>query len=79
MTSLLTDAIRRAVTARTAFDTAGTFGLVALAVLLVALLERELLRSRRSGRHDVLLGAVGEPLLIVFLLATVARLATLIA
>lgn len=78
MSGLLPDDLRIAIDVRTVFDSAGSFGVVAFVVLALLLLESELTLARSPDRRrSLLLGAVAEPLVVVFILLALARIRSL--
>jgi hypothetical protein len=63
VTSLLPDVVREAVRSRSDYSASGTFGVVALVLFLVLLLEREIVQVVRASRRSLIaISAVALPL-----------------
>ena len=79
MTGLLPPVVRQAIEDQSVYAASETFGVVALIVLVVLLLEWEALRVTRasSGRATVL-SAVVVPLLLAVMLTVVLRVTALL-
>jgi hypothetical protein len=80
VSGLLPHVIRHTVTSKSVFVASESFGVVALTLLVVLLLERETLRIARAAptrRMDLLVFSV--PLLIAVALTIAARVARLIS
>jgi len=79
MTGLLPDRIRDAIANTSVFAASKSFGVVALSLLVMLLLERETLRMAGFQRGRLLaLTVVSAPLLIAVALTIVARFAIVI-
>lgn len=79
MTGLLPPVVRQAIEDQSVYAASESFGIVALIVLVVLLLEWEALRVTHgsSGRATVL-GAVVVPLLLAVMLTVVLRVTALL-
>jgi hypothetical protein len=79
MTSLLPDVVTRAVNERSILETTGSFGIVALILLVVVLLQVELARvdDQESSRRVV--SAMAGPLFVAVALVIGARFAAFIS
>lgn len=74
MTGLLPDVVRDALQSRSLYSASESFGLVALILLVVLLLEVEMLRATRQGRdRSIVLAALALPLLLAVTLTIVLR------
>jgi hypothetical protein len=71
--------VRGAITSRSVFASSQSFGVVAMVLLLVLILERELLAVLRAPRGPkTVLSAIAVPLLAVFVLTTLVRIGSLL-
>jgi hypothetical protein len=78
MTSLLPHVVDNAVRSRSDFSASASFGVVALALLMALLVERELVRVAGWDRPRLmLLGAIAFPLMIGVGLTVVIRVVDL--
>lgn len=78
MTGLLPDVVHDAIQRETLYQASESFGVVALVLLVVLLVELEALRvTRRSHRHSVALQAIVMPLLVAVGLTMYLRVAEL--
>lgn len=79
MTGLLPDVVHDAIQSKTIYAASESFGVVALVLLVVLLLELEALRmTRRSHGHTVALQAMAAPLLVAVLLTIFLRVTGLL-
>ena len=79
MTGLLPDVIHDAIQSKTIYAASESFGVVALVLLVVLLLELEALRvTRRSHPHSVVAQAMALPLLIAVMLTIFLRVTGLL-
>ena len=79
MTGLWPDSLADAITSRSVFAASESFGIVALVLLLLLLLEWDLLAvSRRSPSRVRAVSAVASSLIVVVLLTTGLRLIQLL-
>jgi hypothetical protein len=79
VTGLLPDAVRHAVDARSRIAAADSFGVVAVVLLLVLLVETEVLRVVRArSERQVALLALVAPLLVAAGLTMIVRVVVLI-
>ena len=79
MSALLPDVVRDAIEAKSTYAATESYGVVALVLLIVVMVVRELLRARESEAGTVAaLSAAVPPLCIVVLLAVAVRMALLI-
>lgn len=79
MTGLLPDVIHDAINSKTVYAASESFGVVALVLLVVLLLELEALRvTRRSHAHSVVVQALALPLLIAVVLTIFLRVTGLL-
>ncbi len=79
MSGLLPRVIRHAVISRSVFGASESFGVVALTLLVVLLIERELLQvARTDGTRRTGLSIFSLPLFVAVALTIAARLALLI-
>ena len=80
MTGLLTDSIRAAVTRGAVIEHSDPLGVILLAVLLVLLLERQILRVLGASKDRPLVDhTTVETLLVVFVVVALTRLVGLLA
>lgn len=79
MTALLPDVIRDAVHSRSIYAASESFGVVALALLLMLLLELEVLRAARRGHERAMVvQAITVPLLVAVGLTIALRITGLL-
>jgi purine-nucleoside phosphorylase len=79
VTGLLPDVIRDGVEARSLYGASISFGVVALALLVVMLIESEALRvATPRSTTSTALSAVALPLLLAVMLTIAARVAALV-
>ena len=79
MTGLLPDVVHDAVQSQTIYAASESFGVVALVLLVVLLLELEALKvTRRSHAHSVVVQAMALPLLVAVLLTILLRVTGLL-
>ena len=79
MTDLLPHIVRHAVTAKSVNAASQSFGVIALVLLVVLLLEVEAIRVlRRGSGRLVVISAVSAPLLVAVFLTIAARTALLL-
>jgi hypothetical protein len=79
VTGLLPDVVRETLQTRGLYATSASYGVVALALLLTLLIERETLRAVRADpERTIMLQAVCAPLLVVVGLTLLLRVTALL-
>ncbi|MDX6676922.1 MAG: hypothetical protein QOE31_974 [Solirubrobacteraceae bacterium] len=76
---MLPDVVRDAITGQSVYAASESFGVVALVLLVVVLLEQEGLRvARTASSRATVLSAFGVPLMIAVMLTIVLRVTALL-